>query len=218
MKRWMGLLLGVGVLLLGWSTFRPADASEAHCSQDAKRVTVLARGGADRAFVALGDIGQISFLDPATHETIVPLRPFFTILSDAGAVQWDESSRTAQFNYGAHQLSLQVAQGSSAVTTRLDGTPYALRAYVCDGHLHAPLRGVTNALGLDLQWYPLDQTAVVMPLTTTGVQPPEPVATPQPAQPAACKAVDRVGWSDFWTSPFGAWDRALRRTACALII
>lgn len=218
MKRWMGVLLGIGVLLLGWSTFRSADASETHCGQVEEQVNVLARGGAGRAFVALDDVGEVAFLDPETNETIIPLRPFFTILSNAGAVHWDESSRTANFAYGTHQLSLQVPAGGGLVTTRLDGTPYSLRAYVCDGHLHAPLRGVTNALGLELQWYPSDQTAVVDPVWTTGVQPPVTAPPTSPQRPEACETVDQVTWSDYLINPFKAWDRTLRSTACALII
>lgn len=217
MKRWMSVFLGVGILLLGWSAFRPAGASEARCGQSATPITVLARGGTNRAYVALDDVGEIAFLDPETNETIIPLRPFFTLLSDAGAVHWDESSRTARFQYGMHQLSLQVPLSNGQISTRLDDVPYSLRAYVCDGHLHAPLRGVANALGLELQWYASDRTAVVTPVRT---EPPAqaPVVAPQPARPAGCTRADQVGWSDFWTDPFGAWDRTLRRTACTLII
>lgn len=220
MKRWLGVLLGIGVLLLGWSTFRSADASEGHCGQVEERVTVLARGGAGRAFVALDDVGEIAFLDPETNETIIPLRPFFTILSDASAITWDESNRTAQFRYGTHELSLQVTAADGLVTTRLDGTPYPLRAYVCAGHLHAPLRGVTDALGLKLQWYHAERTAVVDPVWTTGVPSTvkEPAATPQPKRPSSCSSLEQVGWSDVLTNPLGAWNRTLQRTACALVI
>lgn len=217
MRRWMGVLLGVGLLLLGWSAFRPAGASGAPCGQRAEQVTVLARGGTDRAYVALDDIGEIAFLDPETNETIIPLRPFFTILSNVGAVRWDESSRTARFSYDVHQLSLQVPQSGGQISTRLDDVPYSLRAYVCDGHLHAPLRAVANALGLELQWYAADQTALVTPVRTQ-LPAQEPVVAPGQTRPAACNRADQVGWSDFWSNPFSAWDRSLRRTACALII
>lgn len=220
MKRWMGVLLGVSMLLLGWSTFRSADASEASCGRSAEQIKVVARGGAGRAFIAIDDMGELAFLDPQTNETIVPLRPFFTILADAGAVQWDESIRTARFYYGTHVLSLQLSADGDQVTSSLDGHPYPLRAQLCDGRLQAPLRGVTGALGLELRWYESDQTAVIDPVWTTGVLPPvqEPESPPPSKRPASCESVEEVGWSDFWLNPFSAWDRTLQRTACALVI
>lgn len=220
MKRWLGLLLGIGVLLLGWSAFRSADASESQCGLIEEQVTVLARGGAGKAFVAVDDLGEVAYIDPRTDETITPLRPFFTILSDEGAVQWDESTRTARFSHAAHQLMLQVTADGRSIKTTLDGAPYELRAHLCDGRLHAPLRGVTDALGLELRWYSADMTAVIDPVWTTGVQPPvqESTPTPKTSRPAECNSVERVGWSDWFIRPLNAWGRTVRNTACALII
>jgi hypothetical protein len=221
MKRVMGVLLGIGLLLLGWSSYRAADASEGRCGLVENQVEVLARGGAGRAFVALDDLGEAPFIDPASGETIVSLRSLFTIMADKGGVRWDESSRTALFQYEAHQFSIQLGPEGGVVNTRLDGTSYPLRAYLCDGHLHAPLRSVTDGLGLELRWYPSDRTAVIDPVWTTGVQPPaQAPATdpPKPQRPADCTAVGKVGWSDLLMGPLTAWSRVVKRTACALVI
>lgn len=220
MKRWLGLVLGIGVLLLGWSTFRPASAGSNRCGLDATKVKVLARGGAGKAFIAVDDLGEFAYLDPATNATITPLRPFFTILGEPGAVEWDGPSRTAHFRYATHELTLQVALGGEGVTTQLDGHPYPLQAYLCDGHLHAPLRDVTNALGLELRWYHQEQMAVIDPVWVTGVEPPvqAPTTSPKPARPTACSAAEQLAWGDLLLRPLNAWNRTVQRTACALII
>lgn len=208
MKRWLGLLLGIGLLLLGWSTFKAASASSDRCGLVAHRVSVVARGGPGRAFIGLDDVGEIPFIDPKTGETIVPLRSLFTILAEEGAVSWSESARTAQFRYGGHELTVRVAPEGSAVTTLLDGHPYPLRAYLCDGRLHGPLRSITEALDLEVRWYHADRTAVIDPVWRSAAQPqPEP-APVAPARPAACSSSEQVGW----------WEHVVRRTACALII
>lgn len=216
MKRGLSLVLGIGLLLFGWSSFRLVHASGDRCGLVENRVKVVGRSGEGRPFVALDDLGEAPFLSPTTNETIVALRPLTSILSNATDVVWNESTRTAQFRHGDHLLSVEIGT-SDETRAQLDGHPYPLRAFVCDGRLHAPLRSVTDAFGLEVRWYHSEQTAVIDPVWTTGVH--TPVSQPTTAQrPSACTDQSPVGWSDLFAHPLDTWNRTVRRTACSLIL
>lgn len=217
MKRGLILVLGIGLLLLGWSSFRRVQASGIRCGVGATQVNVVGRIGEGRPFVALHDIGETPYLDPDTGETIVPLRPLFSILSGPTKIDWQESNRTATFLHGEHLLTVYLGE-SGEIQARMDGQPYPLRVFLCDdGRLHAPLRQVTDAIGLEVRWYHSDRTAVIDPVWTTGVH--SPVSEPTTAsRPAACRNSAPARLSDLLTNPLEAWDRAVRQTACSLLI
>jgi hypothetical protein len=216
MKRGLSLVLGIGLLLFGWSSFRFVQASGDHCGLLEYRVKVVGRSGEGRPFVALDDLGEVPFINPTTDETVVPLRSLTTILSSATDVGWNEATRTAQFRNGDHLLSVQVGTAGE-IRSQLDGNPYPMRAFVCDGRLHAPLRKVTDAFGLEVRWYHSERTAVIDPVWTTGVH--APVSQPTTAQrPSACSDESPLGWSDLFAHPMDAWSRTVRRTACSLVL
>jgi hypothetical protein len=215
------VMLCVSILLIGWAGFHGVEAHGERCAVVQNQVRLLARPGEGRSFVSLAELGDTPFLDPKTGETIAALRPLLTALSGPQGVRWDEQIRVASFYHGGHEITIALPQGNQAsLETKLDGKSYPLRAYLCDGRLYAPVRQMTDALGLEVRWYHTDQTVVIDPVWTEGVSDRRSeAATPgRPRRPTQCSDVDDLSWADLLTDPLGAWDRTVRRTACAMLI
>jgi hypothetical protein len=220
-KRVWLMMLCISILLVGWAGFRSVEADGERCAVVQNQVRLLARPGEGRSFISLAELGDIPFLDPKTGETIVALRPLLTALSGPQGVRWDEQNRVASFYHDSHEITIALPQSShTSLQAELDGRPFPLRAYLCDGRLHAPVRQVTDALGLEVRWYHADRTAVIDPVWTEGVSDrrSEAAAPGRPRRPAQCSDLADLSWADLLTDPLGAWDQTVRRTACAMLI
>lgn len=204
-------LLAASVLLGAWS--RPAAAaSGSECLPSRKLpVTVLVRGAERKPFASLAPDEPSPFIDADTGRTIVPLRALTSALTPgAESVRWYNDLQTATFWHGGHSLSVRFPRGvDRTYSAALDQKPLALTSYLCDGRVWVTARSVTEAFGIDIQYY---KDGVVL-IDGAGRDPWHNLNTGRADQ---CTGFPDSAADVIW-SPLASYRRAATAVACQLM-
>jgi hypothetical protein len=202
-------LLAASVFLGAWS--RPATAAAGgQCLPERQLpVTVLVRSGERQAFGALAADQPSPFIDADTGRTVVPLRALTSALSPGtDSVRWYSDLQTATFWHGGHSLSVRFPRGvDRTYTALLDQKATSLTSYLCEGRVWVTARSVSEAFGIDIQYY----TGGIVLIDGAGKDPWHNLKTDVTEQCAGFP-----DGTDFFRSPLAASRQAATEVACQL--
>jgi hypothetical protein len=153
----VGLLVGFilsPMLLVGRPATALAAPAESCLPASRSPVTVLVRSGKGHPFEALESDDADPFVDVKAGRTVVPMRALFEALSPGvDSVRWYADLRIATFWYQGHTLSIRFGRDTDRTySATLDGKVTSMTSYLCDGHVWVPVRAVSEALKVGVDY------------------------------------------------------------------